>query len=445
MKKTKQTLCLNMIVKNEAEIIEQSLEKLLAHFTFQYWVICDTGSTDETKTIIRSFFQSKKIPGELIETEWKDFGHNRTLALQNSYKKGDYALIWDADDELNGTFVLPKPLAADAYSLSFANDQTNLRYSRPILVNNHKKWKYVGVLHEYLAYEETGLPPASVHHSGEYTIQSGRSGSRNKDPFKYAKDAEILRKALVETDPMTSLYGRYAFYCGNSYYNAKQFNESLQFYEAVLVSNAWIQEKYVSCLRIYEAYEHLGQAEKGLSYLERSYIFDSCRVECIYRLIKHYCIKDRHNISLSYYTNIQNYYENQYLKDNIGKRLFAYNMDYTFHLPYFMIIVADKTKRHEIGLKMYDILFTKCDLGPSAWHLNNVFFNIQFFFPCFSAKHSDFMLRFLNSMFVYINTMREKKNYRIEPKHISHILKFIDALPGKKLPESIIQWKSENV
>lgn len=444
MKKPKQTLCLNMIVKNEAGLIEQSLEKLLRHFTFHYWVICDTGSTDETKTIIRSFFQEKKIPGELIDTEWKDFGHNRTLALQNSYKKGDYVLIWDADDELKGTFVIPTPLLADAYSLRFSNDETNLLYSRPVLVNNHTKWKYVGVLHEYLAYEETGLPPASVHHSGEYKIQSGRSGARNKDPCKFAKDAEILRKALLETDPMTQLYGRYAFYCGNSYYNAKQYKESLQFYEAVLVSNAWIQEKFVSCLRMYEAFENLGEIEKGLPYLERSYIFDSCRVECIYRLIKHYCIKGRNNVSLSYYANIQNYYEKQYLQDNIGKRLFAYNMDYTFHLPYFMIIVSEKTKQYEIGLKMYDIMFQTCDLGPSVWHLNNVFFNIQFFFPCFSTKTPEYMLAFLKSMIVYINTLKTVKNYQIERKNITHILQFINALPCKKLPESIVQWKTEH-
>jgi glycosyltransferase involved in cell wall biosynthesis len=81
------TICLNMIVKNESHIIESTLEKLLKKISIDYWVISDTGSTDNTKEIINSFFEKKKIPGELFEHEWKDFGYNRTKALECAYNK----------------------------------------------------------------------------------------------------------------------------------------------------------------------------------------------------------------------------------------------------------------------------------------------------------------------------------------------------------------------
>jgi len=46
---TKKTICLNMIVKNEAHIIVKTLKHLANYIKFDYWVICDTGSTDSTK------------------------------------------------------------------------------------------------------------------------------------------------------------------------------------------------------------------------------------------------------------------------------------------------------------------------------------------------------------------------------------------------------------
>lgn len=75
-----------MIVKNESHIIETTLEKLCQKISFDYWVICDTGSTDNTCQIITDFFKNKEIQGELFHDEWQNFAHNRTLALERAYK-----------------------------------------------------------------------------------------------------------------------------------------------------------------------------------------------------------------------------------------------------------------------------------------------------------------------------------------------------------------------
>ena len=55
----KTTICLNMIVKDEAHIIQKTLENILYYVDLDYWVICDTGSTDDTVNIIESFFKKK--------------------------------------------------------------------------------------------------------------------------------------------------------------------------------------------------------------------------------------------------------------------------------------------------------------------------------------------------------------------------------------------------
>ena len=48
-----------------------------------------------------------KIKGEIFDDKWKNFAQNRTKALNHAYKKSDYLLIFDADDEIVGDFQIP--------------------------------------------------------------------------------------------------------------------------------------------------------------------------------------------------------------------------------------------------------------------------------------------------------------------------------------------------
>ena len=71
------TICLNMIVKNEAHVIRRCLDSVRPFI--DCWVIVDTGSTDGTQELIREVMRD--IPGELRERPWKNFAHNRNEAL----------------------------------------------------------------------------------------------------------------------------------------------------------------------------------------------------------------------------------------------------------------------------------------------------------------------------------------------------------------------------
>ena len=52
-------ICLNMIVKNESHVIESTLINLFKYIQFDTFIICDTGSTDNTIEIIYKFFEKK--------------------------------------------------------------------------------------------------------------------------------------------------------------------------------------------------------------------------------------------------------------------------------------------------------------------------------------------------------------------------------------------------
>ena len=275
----KRTICLCMIVKNESKVIKDTLENLCRQIDFSYWAISDTGSSDTTKEIITDFFKSKNIQGELVEHEWKDFGHNRTKALETAYNKSDYVLSFDADDRLIGEFKLPNIMTCDRYNLLIGKD---FSYIRPLLVNNRLRWKFVGVLHEYLECIDKENAEQTIY--GNYYVESNRSGYRSSNVNKYLDDAKVLEAAFEKEMEKfdKSLAYRYAFYCAQSYRDCGLYDESIKWYEKVLTLNNWYQEKYYSCLMLGMMYkENKGNFEKALDVCVKSTEYDYERIECI--------------------------------------------------------------------------------------------------------------------------------------------------------------------
>src|SRR3954467_653686 len=89
-------VCLNMIVRDESAVIERCLASVRPHV--DHWVIVDTGSMDDTIERIRRAMDP--VPGDVFERPWRDFGHNRTEALELARNRADYVLFIDADETL---------------------------------------------------------------------------------------------------------------------------------------------------------------------------------------------------------------------------------------------------------------------------------------------------------------------------------------------------------
>ena len=370
-------LCLNMIVKNEGHIIKDTLTKLLKMVpSIDYWVISDTGSTDKTKEIIFDFFKERNIKGEIIDDEWKDFGHNRTKALEHAFGKSKYLLVFDADDEICGDFVLPD-LKLDSYHLLFG-DENGTSYTRTQIVNNKKKWKYVGVLHEIITCIENSGESSII--TGKYYTISGKSGSRSQDQNKYLKDALILEKAYDEAVKNNDeLYHRYGFYCANSYYDSAKWEDAIKWYKITLDNKNWSQEKYVSCLRLYNCYNSLDQKETGMFYLVKSFSYDKERAECLCELVSYYCCNQMNEVAYGYYTIAKSFYNEKYLTENLNDRLFLDVSKTNLILPYYMILVSDKVKDYDNVIQMYRIIFTKKHKDRSKFFIGNMLYNLQFF------------------------------------------------------------------
>ena len=182
----------------------------------------------------------------------------------------------------------------------------------------------------------------------------------------------------------------------------------MEFYKKVIdLKDSWLQEKYNACIEVYTILEELKRVEEGISYLIESHSYDKTRVEGIYRLIKHYCIKGQPEVSMAFYGLIQNWYEHHYDPKTISSRLFAKKAEYDFYLPYYMIIVADRLKKRELGVRMYQRIFDRGYI-PGSWWAQNLIYNLQFFIADLPIN-ADFCYK----MITYVDHLSLKQEHRV--------------------------------
>lgn len=239
-------LTLAMIVKNEAPNIKECLESVAPYI--DYYVIADTGSIDNTKQIIKEFFDSKNIPGEILDHEWEDFGTNRSKVLAHCHGKTKWALMIDADDYIEGNFPSVDTFddTLDGYVVKIVREP--LVWYRAQVFNLGKKlWRYEEPLHEYACCQD----PMDVKKlEGDYKwvvrTQGCRSRSSSSDREKYCKDYFLLKKYL-DKDPNQP---RKQFYAAQSAFDAQLYEVAEKEYIKRAQLDSWPEEIFYSWMRV---------------------------------------------------------------------------------------------------------------------------------------------------------------------------------------------------
>jgi hypothetical protein len=267
----KKTICLSMIVRNESNVILKCLNSVKS--IIDTFVICDTGSTDNTISIIENWALTNNISGTVYEHIWVDFSTNRNLALNLSRDKADYSLIIDADEYLVFDSEDLEDLTADGYQI--ISEYNDLVYKRLQLLSNKLPWVFHNVIHEY---------PDAPDIKSIGTITSFKNiptplGSRSADPNKYYKDCLLLEIELGKY-PTNS---RYIFYLAQSYKDCGNYKMALDYYNKRLSLGSDkpnSSEIYISYLESSRC-----KRELGLDYtleLLKGYEYIPDRLECPY-------------------------------------------------------------------------------------------------------------------------------------------------------------------
>lgn len=273
------TICLNMIVKNETRVIERCLSSVRPFI--DTWVIVDTGSSDGTQALIRRLLAD--LPGQLHERPWRDFGHNRTEALELARGRADYTLIIDADEILipSPGFRLPE-LRADEYLTLHAAGESTTRFFLPQLVRSALPWRYRGVLHEAIHCDQ----PHSTEKLHGLLCKGFFDGARNADPkAKYRNDARVLEEAL-KSEPDNA---RYVFYLGQSHRDAGNREAAIEAYARRACMGGWAEEVFYSLLQLGLLLEKSGGPfEPAQAAFLRAYQYRPTRAEPLCELARHH-------------------------------------------------------------------------------------------------------------------------------------------------------------
>ena len=232
VKTNSEKICLNMIVKNEADIIERALSSALEFIDF--CVICDTGSDDETITIIMDFCNKNKIPIELHQIDFIDFSQARNLALiyarESSFDFG-YILLFDADMEL---------VVGDRESfINIKSDANTVRqYSGSIFYDNVRIIRrnigafYAGATHEVLK-----LDACAVRLDGVHFID--HADGRNRSD-KLNRDERLLRESIYNDNSDA----RSMYYLAQTLRDSGRWLEAAVWYSRRVECGGWEEERW---------------------------------------------------------------------------------------------------------------------------------------------------------------------------------------------------------
>ena len=261
------TIALAMIVRDEGEVIGRCLESVRERI--DCWVICDTGSTDCTREIVRDALAG--VPGELHEREWVDFGHNRTELLHLARGKADYLLLLDADMTVSIKGALPA-LNADSYMLRFSEDP---EYWLECLVSGDRNWWSQGSTHEHIATDG----PHVVRNLKEIVVEHHHDGSSR--PQKLSRDRELL-EADLRKEPENP---RTVFYLAQTYRDLGERNRAIDLYEQRTEMGGWEEEVFYSLYQSGVLRARLGQWPQAIVALIAAWEYRPTRIEPLYQLL----------------------------------------------------------------------------------------------------------------------------------------------------------------
>jgi tetratricopeptide (TPR) repeat protein len=285
------TICLNMIVKNESKIIERLMASVLP--IIDYYVICDTGSTDSTVEVITAFFKAAGIPGFVFTEPFMNFEHNRNVALKRCLEtEADYVLLLDADMQLViGNKFDKNNLKSDYFLMTQGGD--SLKYYNVRMVRNDGKYFYIGATHEYM-----NTPSGTVREElSEDILSINDIGDGGAKADKFERDVKLLEDALAK-DPDNP---RYHFYLANSYNNSGRPKEAIEHYKRRIEIGGWNEEIYMSYYEIGKCRETLGDMPAAIEAWLSGYQAQPQRVETLYEITKYYRWNSKNHLSRLFY------------------------------------------------------------------------------------------------------------------------------------------------
>ena len=396
------TICLNMIVKNESKIITRLFDTVFP--IIDTYCICDTGSTDDTVKIIKKYFAEKHMKGKILNIPFKNFGYNRSKALEATKGMATYALLLDADMKLLIKDSFNKnELTADAYMVRQGG--ADFSYYNLRLVKTDINATCVCPTHEYY-----DLPKNATQEKLD-TIFINDIGDGGCKEDKFRRDIRLLLQGIKD-EPHNH---RYYFYLGNSYFNIQKYENAIINYKKRIEMGGWYEEVYYSYFRLGIIYHRQKKYDLAVSTWIDGYNFYPKRTECVYQITNHYRVANKHVAAYAFYKIGKNipFPENDMLF--IHKNMYHDLFDYELVIVAFYLCKNNLFNMEDV-YPVYKTLLNKTPAVFPSGYYNSIVCNYKFYSP----KILDIQSHELN-----ISTKKDEEFISSTPSIVKHGDKYV--------------------
>lgn len=340
-------IILNMIVKNESNIIQRCLD---ASKWVDGFFISDTGSTDNTIELIEEWAKTNNKMGTVAKNPWKNFGHNRTEAFLQAKQwcvENDldltktFLLFLDADMMFHGGSIRTIVQNADLWDVRQQNPfvvYANLRVVRASMDIVCKC-----PTHEYY---EIRTPDAVRKLYSDVAINDVGDGGSKGD--KAERDIRMLKEALT-TEPKNC---RYWFYLANTYRDIRDYHNAILAYNMRIEIGGWFEETY--CALVYKGDCHyvVKQYPEAIDSWLSAYNIDHERGEALYRLSTYFRTISQHHTAMLFID------KGLKLPFPHERQLFVEKPVYDYKFLYELSVSAYYVNEHERGKVACSVLLS---------------------------------------------------------------------------------------
>lgn len=310
------TLSVCIIVRNEEEVLARCLD-CVKKFADEI-IVVDTGSKDKTCEIAAGYTNC------LYTYKWQDdFSDVRNFAFSKA--TCDYVMWLDADDVITDENCIQVrnlvneggfDMAYLVYATAFDGDNPTFIYNRERIFLRSLDYRFSGAVHEAVVPRGKAIySKARIDHK---KVKSG-------DPMR---NLSIYQKRIARG---IALDEREKFYYGRELLFNKMYRESASVLENFLLCDGWVENKIEACINLYYCYTELGESDRALQSLLKTFLYDCPRAQAC-------CILGSHFTDKSIPAAIYWYKCALSCKNDVQSGAFV-NLDYSEFIPCMQLCV----------------------------------------------------------------------------------------------------------
>jgi len=345
-------LCI--MVKDAGDQFENVLKDNL-HF-IDRWTILDTGSTDNTVSIIRKVLKDKK--GELYQEPFINFRDSRNRLLDLAGYSCKYIVMLDDTYVIKGDMrgflrTIRGDQFGDSYAIYIKDDESTTRYISNRVLKSKNNLRYIHRIHEVIQNENNSQ--VTIPFDDCWLVDRNTDDLRVRSQVRNREmDLRFLNEELEENphDPRTM------YYLGQTYRNMNIPDKAFQWYLKRAFHTSGLFEERLDAIseaaRI--GYEHLKLPwENSEKLYMMAHQMDGKKPDYLYHIAMYYYKNNDDQKAFEFFKKAQQVGFSEDTQYNVKPYIY-YN-----HLQIYLAFLSLKLKKYEDGYQCCKIYLSKND------------------------------------------------------------------------------------